>query len=90
MISVKACSNEPTYSDSDAGTQNLEYRLLEKKISLSYFNGNERVADPVEVTVKVGMTYSNAQLDLLVNRNGYIGSQGYQISNNEDHLITAD
>ena len=90
MISVKACSNEPTYTESDAGTQNLEYRLLEKKISLSYFNGNERVADPVEVTVKVGMTYSNAQLDLLVNRNGYIGSQGYQISNNEDHLITAD
>lgn len=90
MISVKACSNEPTYTESDAGTQNLEYRLLEKKISLSYFNGNERVAGPVEVTVKVGMTYSNAQLDLLVNRNGYIGSQGYQISNNEDHLITAD
>ena len=90
MISVKACSNEPTYTESDAGTQNLEYKLLEKKVSLSYFNGNERVAGPVEVTVKVGMTYSNAQLDLLVNRNGYIGSQGYQISNNEDHLITAD
>lgn len=90
MISVKACSTDPTYTESEAGTQNLEYRLLEKKISLSYFNGNERVAGPVEVTVKVGMTYSNAQLDLLVNRNGYIGSQGYQISNNEDHLITAD
>lgn len=90
MVSVKACSTDPTYTESEAGTQNLEYRLLEKKISLSYFNGNERVAGPVEVTVKVGMTYSNAQLDLLVNRNGYIGSQGYQISNNEDHLITAD
>lgn len=90
MVSVKACSTDPTYTESKAGTQNLEYRLLEKKISLSYFNGNERVAGPVEVTVKVGMTYSNAQLDLLVNRNGYIGSQGYQISNNEDHLITAD
>lgn len=90
MISVKACSNEPTYTESEAGTQNLEYRLLEKKISISYFNGNERVAGPVDVTVKVGLTYSNAQLDLLVNRNGYIGSQGYQISNNEDHLITAD
>lgn len=90
MVSVKACSTDPTYTESEAGTQNLEYRLLEKKISLSYFNGNERVAGPVEVTVKVGMTYSNAQLDLLVNRNGYIGSQGYQISNSEDHLITAD
>lgn len=90
MVSVKACSTEPSYTESEAGTQNLEYRLLEKKISISYFNGNERVAGPVDVTVKVGLTYSNAQLDLLVNRNGYIGSQGYQISNNEDHLITAD
>lgn len=89
MVSVKACSTEPSYTESEAGTQNLEYRLLEKKITIAY-RYDQIVAGPVEVTVKVGMTYSNAQLDLLVNRNGYIGSQGYQISNNEDHLITSD
>ena len=88
MISVKACSNEPTYTESEAGTQNLEYRLLEKKITIAY-RYDQIVAGPVEVTVKVGMKYSNAQLDLLVNRNGYIRSLGYQIYNNEDHLITA-
>ena len=89
MVSVKACSTEPSYTESEAGTQNLEYRLLEKKITIAY-RYDQIVAGPVEVTVKVGMTYSNAQLDLLVNRNGYIGNQGYQISNNEDHLITSD
>ena len=88
-VSVKACSTDPTYTESEAGTANLQYVTKTINATLVYYSvsGNDRIWKyQTNVSVKVGLTYSWEDLDRLAGN--YAASQGWTVNSGSEHVVS--
>lgn len=88
-VSVKACSTDPTYTESEAGTANLQYVTKTINATLVYYSvsGNDRIWKyQTNVSVKVGLTYSWKDLDRLAGN--YAASQGWTVNSGSEHVVS--
>lgn len=77
-ITVKAYSNNTTYTESEAGSGTVQYQPATKKVSITYVKGDSEFSGTSEANVAIGLDYSFADLDRLAG--GYAGQQGYTLS----------
>ena len=84
-ISVKACSTDPTYTESEAGTANLQYETKTINVDLYYLN-DKQFLYKTSISVKVGLTYSWEDLDRLAG--SYAASQGWTVNSGSQHVLS--
>ncbi len=85
-VSIKACSSDTTYTESEAGTANLQYTALSVRISLMYLEGSQYKGDTT-VMVKVGLDYTYATLDQMAS--GYAASQNLTVNEGSVHIYSS-
>lgn len=85
-VTVKACSTNPTYTESEAGTATLQYVTQTMNVNLYYLNGQQYLYNTT-VQVKVGLSYSWADLDKLAG--GYASSQGWTVNDGSEHIYSS-
>ena len=85
-VSVKACSSDSTYTESEAGTANLQYVTKTINVALYYLNGQQYLYN-TSVSVKVGLTYSWEDLDRLAG--SYAASQGWTVNSGSEHVYSS-
>lgn len=85
-VTVKACSTNPTYTESEAGTATLQYVTQTMNVNLYYLNGQQYLYNTT-VQVKVGLSYSWADLDKLAG--GYAASQGWTVNDGSEHIYSS-
>ena len=84
-ISVKACSTDPTYTESEAGTANLRYETKTINVDLYYLNDRQFLYK-TSISVKVGLTYSWEDLDRLAG--SYAASQGWTVNSGSQQVLS--
>ena len=85
-VTIKACSSNPTYTESEAGTATLQYVTKTMSVNLYYLNGSQYLYNTT-VQVKVGLTYSWSDLDKLAG--GYAASQGWSVNDGSEHIYSS-
>ncbi len=87
-VTVKACSTDTSYTESEVATATLDYTLDEIRISLVYTGTDiDSAANNVVVQVKVGKTYTWKELDSLTNsQSTYATSHGWIVNDGSEQI----
>lgn len=85
-VSVKACSSDSKYAESEAASATLQYVTQTKVVNLYYLSGSTYLYNTT-VEVKVGLTYTWADLDKLVGN--YAASQNWTVEEGSEHIYSS-
>jgi hypothetical protein len=86
-VSIKACSTDTTYTESEAGTANLQYTTQSVRVNLVYLDSYNTWKGDTTVMAKVGLNYTWKDLDALAGN--YAASQGWTLNEGSAHIYSS-
>ncbi len=86
-VTVKACSTDTMYTESEVATANLQYTTQTVRVNLVYLDSSNTWKGDTTVMAKVGMNYTWAGLDELAGN--YAASQGWTINEGSAHIYSS-
>ena len=85
-VTVKACSTDTTYTESEVATTTLQYTTQSIRISLYYVDGNQTYKGDTTVMAKVGLNYTWKDLDALAGN--FAASQGWTVNDGTTRILS--
>ncbi len=84
-VTIKACSTDTTYTESEVATTTLQYTTQSIRISLYYVDANKVYKGDTTVMVKVGLTYTWKNLDELASN--FATNQGWTVNDGSVRIM---
>ena len=85
-VTIKACSSDTTYTESEVATTTLQYTTQSIRISLYYVDGNKIYKGDTTVMAKVGLNYTWKDLDALAGN--FAASQGWTVNDGTTRILS--
>lgn len=85
-VTIKACSSDTTYTESEVATATLQYTTQSIRISLYYVDGNKTYKGDTTVMAKVGLNYTWKDLDALAGN--FAASQGWTVNDGTTRILS--
>lgn len=85
-VTVKACSSDTTYTESEVATTTLQYTTQSIRISLYYVDTNQTYKGDTTVMAKVGLNYTWKDLDALAGN--FAANQGWNVNDGATRILS--
>ncbi len=85
-VTIKACSTDTTYTESEVATTTLQYTTQSIRISLYYVDTNQTYKGDTTVMVKVGLNYTWKDLDALASN--FAANQGWTVNDGTTRILS--
>ncbi len=85
-VTVKACSSDTTYTESEVATTTLQYTTQSIRISLYYVDTNQTYKGDTTVMAKVGLNYTWKDLDELAGN--FAANQGWTVNDGTTRILS--